>query len=371
MNTPPGQQEVSASISTVTSVDIDYDALLGRAKRLADPTLEIVSELRPLVASSVRDFPAPGTTSVSTCGCVDGAVASEQTDALTWTVAVGVRQYPGIPDELVHAATVTPVGAETERVRGALMASCEVAAALSTPDGHVTFMDGGLSTPLVSIAQGLAVTAPEAASAIHEHFTRISLDDVVGGYVDAVLAGKIAALPKQDTSSGYANLWATQHLSELGEPAAAVLAGARDRPVLSALLQPGQWITPRPATELARIEAKMTTRDGVKPAKVDRHYARIREQHDLFVTYFKPTRLPDRVIKVEFHTSDTRAWKHAEQLVSMLDAQTIGPRIKEPIMQHQVDSTAKQRVASQLTQVMGAATAELTASSTQHYRTVR
>lgn len=359
--------------AAASAESVDYPALLDRAHLIADPTGHAVEAIREHVRDLIRTVPDPDPAAVS-LACVDGAVASEQTDSLMWTCAAGVRQAPRLGDRIVQAATVTPVGAETERVRGALMASCEMRAALSTIEAdpeRVVFMDGGISTPLVSIAQGLSLSADGVADAVHEHYARIGLGTLVRDYVDAVLAGQIAALPKQDTSSGYTGSWAHTLTDRVGERAAHSLENLRDRPVLSQLLAPGEWITPRPALEAARIEAKMLTRDGLRPAKVDADYARIRDNTSLYVTYFKPRRLPDRVIKVEYREHDTASWARARQLLAVLDAATLGPRIKEPLFQHEVDTAAKRAVTSLLSEVMQVATSNLDPALTSHYRTVR
>lgn len=349
---------------------IDFDRLLTRARQLTDPAARLAAQLRGLLGPDIHTF-TPTENRAGAYACVDGAVASEQTDAVTWTTCVGVRQSPGLDDVVVPCATVTPVGAETDRVRGALMASAEVAAALSTPPERQVFMDGGIATPLVSIAQGLAVTAPAAMDAIHEHYTHIDMPGLVADYVEAVLAGQIAALPKQDTSSAYSAAWAREHAHTVDAEVAQTLAGLRDRPTLTAVLRPGEWFTPRLADEMRHVEAKMMTRDGLRPARVDAHYARLREHDALHVLYFKPSLLPERVIKVEYRETDPGTWADARRLIALLDSQTLGPRIREPIMQHEADAAAKQHVTLAMGEVMATATAALGFDAVAAYRTTR
>ena len=190
----------------------DPDRLLADARRLVEPVTGMAGRLRDLLDADglVRGYPAPAAPgAMPGCAFVDGAVAHEQTDALAWVAATGVRLVDGHQPVTLSATAVAPVSGDIERLRSALMAARELAAATAeTPAADLVFMDGGLSTPLISVAQALLVRDLDVLAAVREHYRRTGIVDLVAAYVDLVAAGKVAALPKQDTATGFTGEWA-------------------------------------------------------------------------------------------------------------------------------------------------------------------
>lgn len=362
--------------------DPDYGALLDTARRLTEPVAGMAGQLRDLLDADtgIRAFdtsPSPG--EVPGCAFIDGAVAHEQTDALAWVCAVGARLNGRAAPTVTEAAAVAPVSGDVERLRSALMACCELAAATTpgpTESGtRAVFMDGGLATPLISIAQGLLVRDADVDRAVREHYAAVDLPALVGRYVDLIEQGRVVALPKQDTATGFTSQWADTYSGRFEHPDThLVLARMRDRPLAGSLLAPGEFLTPRPAHELARTEIKQSTHDGAPPdaltAALAPQYRRLAAMDRLHVTYLKPRRLPTRVVKIEYRETAPSQWSTAATLSSLIDGVTMGPRVKEPLPQYQVDTAAKKAVTTALTKIMAVATLALDDSSaTSHYRT--
>lgn len=344
--------------------------LLDSAQRLVEPVTGLADRLRDHLdtADGVFDYTQSPHTTTQTAACVDGAVADDQTDALVWVTAVGVAHTDGRANHTATTSAVVPVSGDTERLRSALMATCELSASTAWKD-RMVFIDGGLATPLISVAQGLTVRDPDVAASIEQHYQDSDITEVVNTYLDRLLVGKIAALPKQDTATGYIDLWTTSLGDSLPDSQRQMLSRLRDRPVISGLLQPGEMLHPRPATELTRTEAKSPEGYDASSA-LDDAYGRMRQADGLHVTYFKPTRLPTRVIKVEYLERDPDGFTDGRTLAAMLDTQTRGPRMKEPLMQHQVDQAAKRLVTANLSTITSmAARAIDNPSATGHYRT--
>lgn len=346
--------------------------LIATARRLVEPVRGMAGQMRDLLDSddAIMPFPTsppPGVTPQA--AFIDGAVAHEQTDALMWIAATGVSLTDGQSPTVHDAAAVAPVSGDTERLRSALMACCELQAATTTSASRV-FMDGGLATPLISLSQALLVRDVERS--IREHYDQIDLPAVLDRYVTLVEEGAVVALPKQDTATGYTSEWAKTHRDHFEHPdAASALSRMRDRPLIGSLLMPGEWLRPRPAHELARTEIKSREADRPDPlaAALAPHYARLAAVEGLHVAYFKPRRLPDRVIKFEYREDDPSTWSTGTALSALIDGLTIGPRVKEPMPQYQVDAAAKKAVTSALSQIMQTASAALDESVTSRYRT--
>lgn len=353
----------------------DIEPLIDAAQRLMAPASAAEGMIREHVETNgaIVDLPEPldhdpARVTGPQFAAVDGAVADEQADALVWVTAVGVAQTEGRADHVATASAVAPVSSDTDRLRSALMASCELSAALACDD-RTTCIDGGLATPLISIAQGLTVGDPDVAAAINRHYDKVAVVDVVDSYISRVIAGEVVALPKQDTATGYLDEWASALGDRLDTAARASLARLRDRPVVTSLLQPGQMLRPRRAVELSRTESKSPDTHAAA-AGLAASYRRLGQANNVHVAYVKPRRLPTRVIKFEYLEDDPSTYSTGLAIASALDEQTLGPRMKEPLLQHQVDATAKRLVTSNLASILGLAGRALDdPSATVRYRT--
>lgn len=349
-----------------------WEALVERALSLTEPAAHLSSYLRDQLGNEgmLHTLPAGPRPDPGKAAYTDGAVAAEQTDALVWIAASGVA-HGGPSGTIEHtAAAVAPVTGETERARSAIMATCELAAATDATraGAPIVFMDGGLATPLVSVAMGMLAHDPDVHSAVEHHYATVDLACHVDRYVTDLLNGKIAALPKQDTARSYADIWGTRYRATLSADQQAVLDRTRDRPLLNALLRPGEWITPRRAT-FTTVEAKQPGPDGI-PAALDAHYASLRQASDLYVTYVAPRRLPGHVIKLEYREAHPGDWTTAQRLLGHIDTATVGPRVREPLGQHLADDAAKRVVTGTLASLMGYAE-QAAPQAAERYRTVR
>lgn len=290
--------------------------------------------------------------------CVDGAVASEQTDALTWIAAVGVSSAD---DADVPAAMVMPVGSHSDRTRSMLMALCELASALQTVDRHgEVWMDGSLATPLISIATALLVTDPTAMSLICEALTEYNADGLIGDYIHYASLGKIRALPKQDTASGFCELWARQ----VEHPALTEwLLTQRDRMIATDILAAGHYLAPRRATEAGRVEAKAPASASAEArawaGTFDELLAHWRNDVAAYVTYALPVRATSRAVKVEFTVAadadEAAILELAGEVSARAGQSMLGARIREPLPQHMADGRAKRQVTSLVTSLTSAA----------------
>lgn len=345
--------------------------LLNTAVRLIEPVRGLTQTLRDHLTEAGRVEtvdPRPPETLLPPA-CVDGAVAHDQTDALVWVTAVGVAQTRDRPDHTVTASSVAPVSAETDRLRSALMATCELSATTAWDD-RLVLIDGGLATPLISVAQGLTVSDPDVATAVDRHYTDTDVATSINTYIDAILAGRVAALPKQDTAAGFLEQWADELAETLHDDQRQALSRLRDRPVITALLQPGEMLRPRRAVELGRTEVKPNDNSTDRARTLDAAYGRLRNCDDVHVTYVKPTHLPSRVIKIEYVETDQTGFTIGRRLAALVDNQTRGPRMREPLMQHQADRAAKRLVSTNLSTITTLAARSLDdPTATSHYRT--
>lgn len=345
------------------------EQLLDIAQRLVEPVSGLREHLQGHleVTGSFLDFPSAPAPDIP-AAFVDGAVADEQTDALVWVTAAGVAQTAGRGDHTETASTVAPVSGDTDRLRSALMATCELSAATAWDD-RMVFMDGGLATPLISVAQGVTVGDPDVEASIAHRYREVDVVGVVNTYLDRLLDGQIVALPKQDTATGYVERFRAELRRDLTDAQRHALGRMRDRSLIGGVLQPGQMLRPRPAAELVRTDVKAP--DGHEgAAALSSAYARLRDATGVHVAYFKPTRLPTRVIKMEYLERDIAGFADGLTLAAALDAQTLGPRMKEPLMQHQVDVAAKRVVTANLSSITGTAARALdNPAATSHYRT--
>ncbi len=310
--------------------------------------------------------------------CVDGAVASEQTELLTWIAAVASPSNPGADNEsLVQLAAAVPITPDADRVRGAIMALSELHCALNTIQNHSrVWMDGGLITPLLSLTAGIHTHDPHAATVITETLQRSDAATLIAEYVAAAARGQVVALAKQDTATIYTGqVWPQQ--SGIGTELEEWLRGRRDRAIAASILQPGQYLAPRIATDALEPRAKTprNVTDDVRAwaAVLDELSAAWRDDVDARVTYVVPRDLPDKALKIEFTVGPNQSSDDVtRERVTEAAADTLGPRTREPYAQYIADEVCKREVTSLLDEVMEAAQREFgqrCPKAVQRYRT--
>lgn len=274
--------------------------------------------------------------------CVDGAVISRQTDVVTW---IAVAATDSAREVEVQVCAVTPVGGHVDAVRGAVMAAAELQAAVRCAGecGQV-WMDGSLATPLISIATSLSAVPADAADAFAAALDELGVVDSAVAYVDLAMQGRVRALPKQDSSRVFADLWARQ----LDADTARWLERQRDRSLMAALLPAGACLAPRPAPEIAAIDLPPVCVEALGDIEAGvRDALRTWRSAAPYVSYLMPTNL-NRPIKYEFtvaaDSDPDSALAVGAQLAGQIDRRCCGPLILEPLPQYVVDVYAKQSV---------------------------
>lgn len=325
----------------------DARQLLGSTN--PDARLQLTHALH--TADSIHDFSIPATPQ-PLC-CIDGAVASTQTDALVWITAVAGNSDS---NETVHSQAVAPVGASTDRLRSALMALCEMKMALTASQTASTvWIDGGLSTPLISVSTALSDTTLNASAPLDSIMERVDAFNTIDNYITLASSGRLRALPKQDTAHGFSQLWATHLVRD--EATKSWIVERTDHSLARAVLHPGQFLAPRPASEALRI--KIRHNPDLPPATahwieaLDPLFARWRAQVHAHVTYGIPTTGTARPLKLEFTTAPDEAPAIiARDCLQTAASHVSGAQIVEPLPQYLVDVAVKRHVTAEMLDLM-------------------
>lgn len=354
----------------------DTDAGLGRfaadARRFAAPVGDLPALLRDVLgeAGLIGQLPAAPVRD-DTITYVDGALAGDQTDALIYVAAVACATT-GETETVYTTQGVAPVSRDTESYRSLLMASLELEAAAGA--GRRVFVDGGLATSLIALGAMGTLTDPDVIDQTLAHLDDRHTMTTADQFIDKVVGGSIVGLPKQDTAQTYTAGWAQQHRAVLGDRIA-TLVRLRDRPLVDAILRPGEILAARPAVELRRIKAPQPGQDtptwhtiGETVNRFDALLGRVRTCDGLQVCYFKPASGAQRTIKVEYRGRDEHT---GAAIAALVAADCDSPRILEPYGQHRVDQSCKRAVRSHLQAVTATITDALAdhPEVARHYRT--
>ena len=296
--------------------------------------------------------------------CVDGAVAAEQTDTLAWIAAVATDSSSRI---IRRKTAVAPVSSGLDQFRSAVMALCEMSVAVELNDLKVpTWMDGGLVTPLLSVATGLQVADRDTATLLCDLMDSVDAAGIIDGYIDHATQGSISALPKQDTAATFCAEWSA--IDELPERTRAWLARRRDRAVAASVVGPGQFLVPRAGVEALRVAAKAPASGHPRATAWARQLEALltdwREMVNPWVTYAVPDGASvARAVKIEFTTpadaDHEQVVDAAGQRAAEACAGVVGTRVVEPYQQYVVDQRAKSEVRGLLSGLVGQAQAVL------------
>ncbi|MFL0579468.1 hypothetical protein [Dietzia sp. 179-F 9C3 NHS] len=350
------------SVVDIAATIAAAEGLLGVTDSAAAYT-DLTSYLRQ--AGLLTDLP-PLPETGSAMVCVDGAVAAEQTDTLAWIAAVATDSS----SMLVRRKTmVVPVSSALDQVRSAVMALCEMSVAVELFDNDTpAWMDGGLVTPLLSVATGVQSADADTATALCDLLDAVDAAAIIDGYIDYATQGTVAALPKQDTASTYCTEWAA--VEELREPTRSWLSRRRDRAVAAAVVPAGQFLVPRHGVEALRVSAR-PPRCGHRRATAWAHLLDdlLADWRDLvrpWVTYAVPAGASiGRAVKIEFTTPAQAGMDEVAALAGQRAAQACagltGTRVIEPYQQYVVDQAAKSEVRGLLARLVGQAQAALMA----------
>lgn len=333
----------------ITDILQDAELFLGST----DPNSQTTAQRTLNATGNLLTYPQPTTTHQLVC--IDGAVASHQTDALVWIAAAAATsaEHQAITD-----AAVTPVGPSAERLRGAVMALTEMKMAVEASHSHEhVWMDGGLVTPLISVATALTDTNEAASTSLVKTLNRSNAHHIIANYVDLAIQGRLKALPKQDTARAFVQHWATSPnvTPELHD----WFLSRSDRSCVSLLLDRGQRTRTRSAVEALKVEIKKLSAMSIPAQKwinvLNQHYSRWREEVSAHIAYVMPRNGIGRAIKIELTcTNPHNAENDMDVAASIIDSHIVGPHIIEPLPQHLVDLTAKKAVSSAIIDLMSA-----------------
>ena len=329
-----------------TPVIDDALKLLGRTDPNARENLTTALTAQGLIKTHRALSPQP-------LVCVDGAVASTQTDVLLWTAATAANSDND--HSIIHQG-VAPIGPSTDRLRSAMMALCEMEMALyASKSAETVWMDGGLSTPLISVSTALSGTDLSAFPALDALLERTNAPKIIHHYTELAQSGRLRALPKQDTATGYAEKW--KQLPGLDDSTQLWVGDRADRALAYSVLTPGQFLAPRRAVEAQRV--KIRTNDQAGDAvrqwveKLNPQFEKWRNHVHAYVTYGMPESGPGRPVKVEFTIrQDEDANDAAQASVEVAASHISGAQIVEPLPQFLVDSTAKRQVTAEMLNLM-------------------
>lgn len=292
--------------------------------------------------------------------CVDGAVATEQTDTLAWIAAVATDSGSRT---VRHKTMVVPVSSALDQVRSAVMALCEMSVAVELFDSGIpAWMDGGLVTPLLSVATGVQSADSDTATALCDLLDAVDAQVIIDAYIDHATQGAVSALPKQDTATSFCLDWSTD--DRLHEQTRSWLTRRRDRAIATSVLAPGQYLTPRPGTEALRVAAKAPQCGHRRATAWARHIDELltdwRELVHPAVTYAVPDDAAlGRAVKIEFTAPEHTGHDELIALAGVRAAQACsgltGTRVIEPYQQYVVDQLAKSEVQGLMSRLLSQA----------------
>jgi hypothetical protein len=310
--------------------------------RQADALLAPVASRRDGLRESLHDggeihLIGPLTGAPVSLAAVDGGSVREHLYAADLMVAVaaaadGMTSTAGLPLGHRHWTVVRPHESENDRLLSAAMAALELSL-LADLDHDVRLLDGSHGTPIIALSTALSARS----AAVQQAAAQVCTEQVLAA-VDA-LSGRdpnrtVVALPKADSAHAFADLYQERYGLHLP---------GGDRFLAAQVLQPGEMLAPRKATELASLHVPVPDRAPADVqdlcGRLDRAIAPIRQAAQagtLRVTYLKPASC-DTVIKVEFHGDDAQA----AHIARLLSDETPGPFLQEPFAQYAVDLAAK------------------------------
>lgn len=285
--------------------------------------------------------------------CIDGAVASTQTDVLVWTAAVAGNSGN---DDIISYQLVSGVSSATDRLRSAAMALCEMRMALQAAEsaGEV-WMDGSLTTPLLSVSTAISGANEAIADTLANLLERTSSMKTIESYIELAKSGNLRALPKQDTATGFAEDWS--ELPILATSTQNWVAERNDHVLARGVLKPGEYLLARRAREALRVKIR-TTEDMPPVARewadaLDPLLRAWRTSVSAHVTYAMPHVGTGRPVKIEYTTSNGEdAHNVARSVVETACSHIAGVQVVEPLPQFLVDATVKKQVTTDMLDMM-------------------
>lgn len=304
--------------------------------------------------------------------CVDGALATHQTDVLVWVAAAASDSES---TSTARTVAVAPVSTSVDRLSSAAMALCELQAARSAAQAHeAAWMDGGLATPLISVATALALPDQDTSQAVCRLLDRMNALELIADYVALAQAGRIRALPKQDTARSYSALWSGA--ADVSPAVATWVRSHSDHTIARRILCPGERTQPRRADEALRAGIK---RVSTAPSSAQVWVEALTPLFETWtatisawVVYGIPRHGTGRPIKLEVTVpAEDDPAPYADHLLGVADSQIRGVQIVEALPQYLVDRLVKQEASTAIIDLMGLASRHLGhvhPEAVSHYR---
>ena len=357
-----GEQAGPVAVELMAALLGEAGSLAQEAHRLLSPVAAFRSTLRERLLADGQIVPfahrAAALAPRHSVAAVDGGSVREHLYAADLMVAVavaaeGMTSVGGHALPHRHWAHVREHESENDRLLSAAMASLELQL-LADLSHEVRILDGSHSTPVIALSTALAARSRAVAETAAELVT----DEVVAAVRSLAdpdqrtHPGEVVALPKADSAHAFAGLYRARY--ELDLPGG-------DRFLAAQVLEPGEMLHPRAATEVAgvhfTVSEEASKRVQEAASRLNQAIAPLREavgSGQLLVTYVKPASA-DTVLKVEFRVSEplgdastsvssrasSRALGEAQRLAGLLSAETPGPHLQEPFAQYAVDLVAK------------------------------
>lgn len=285
--------------------------------------------------------------------CIDGAVASTQTDVLVWTAAVAGNSET---DDTISHQLVTSINPSIERLRSAAMAICEMKMALNASQSAASvWMDGSLSTPLLSVSTAISGANEAISGTVAELLERTEALKTISDYVELACAGRLRALPKQDTAQGFSEHW--RDIPTLAIATSQWVEERSDHVLARNVLQPGQHLAARRAREALRVKIR-TSEDMPTATKqwadaLDPVFRAWRTGVAAYVTYAMPDVGTGRPVKIEFTTTGSETISEvAQSVVEAACSHIAGVQVVEPLPQFLVDAAVKKHVTTEMLDLM-------------------
>ena len=318
--------EILTQVGRVTS---EVEQMLGP---MVDNRNELREALDTLGWVKMLDVGAPGTI----CG-VDGGHAHRQTDYVDFllAVAVGVEGFSGNnrPSPFwkkpqyrwwSHLMTRNP---DRENLCRAVMAAQELDILRNAPHDY-RILDGSHATPIIGLSMGLSSQDEEVRRAAAEEWKKL---DTANALVKLANDPGIAAMPKNDSS---------RICAEELQKQAGVMVHTDDRSLMSLLLEPGEFLDPRPDERDVWTGVHLDSPSWPDPETTEAFSAAIYSlrQRNMYFTYFKPDeRSPAYRIEIKKDLSTSGL----EGLLATLRNQMATPFVREPYPQYLADRMAK------------------------------
>lgn len=332
----------------------DAPHLAAAAHRLLHPVAQARRDLRARLLDDGGIIPIGPPAVRQPMAAVDGGSVRKALYAADLLMAVAASAdglygpHPDHPCVSDHWAAVLPYNTDNGALLSGAMAALEIRtlARLTHP---VRILDGSHVTPLISVATAMMARHPQAVEAAMGF-----CDDTLLGAVEELCNPasrthpcEIVALPKADSATVYGDAFNHRYGLRLG---------VGDKVLAAQILEPGEMLTPRAATELGTLNITAHEDHEDRQRRLALHFNQATgmlkhaaSERRMLVTYLKPESCStvvkmeaqvDEPLPVDLFDGDAAVTQMA-RLARLIADETTGPFMVEPFAQHAVDLRAK------------------------------